>query len=281
MTAPVVEFRDVTKTFNAGTSTAYTAIRGVTFAVEDLPDKGEFITIVGPSGCGKSTVLNLIAGFSTHLPPTAGEVLVRGRPVEGPGADRGMIFQQYSSFPHRTVLQNVAFGLELHRVRLRLDRQQVRDEAMTWVRRVGLDGHAHKYPSQLSGGQQQRVAIARTLAVKPRILLMDEPFSALDEPTRVDMQRLLVDLWHDVHATVFLVTHSIGEAVYLGDRVWIFAGSPGRIATEVRDCVPPAAGTDPEDIHTQRDFLEAIKVVTAEFKQVTEAASAASAGARG
>ena len=279
MIPPVVEFRNVTKTFNAGTRTAYTAIQDISFVVDDLPDQGEFITMVGPSGCGKSTVLNLIAGFSTHLPPTSGEVLVRGQPVEGPGADRGMIFQQYSSFPHRTVLENVAFGLELHRGRLGLDRQQVTDQAMTWVKRVGLDGHAHKYPSQLSGGQQQRVAIARTLAVKPRILLMDEPFSALDEPTRIDMQRLLVDLWHEVHATVFLVTHSIAEAVYLGDRVWIFAGSPGRIATEVRDCVPPAAGTDPEEMATRRDFLEALRVVTGEFKRASEEAARARAAA--
>ena len=211
---PIVEFRNVTKIFNAGKPTATTAIQDVSFVVEDRPETGEFITIVGPSGCGKSTVLSLIAGFASHLPVTSGEVLVRGEPVSGPGADRGMIFQKYSSFPNRTVLRNVTFGLEIHRKRLGLDgRADIDSVAMQWIARVGLSGHEKKYPAQLSGGQQQRVAIARTLAVKPRILLMDEPFSALDEPTRVDMQRLLVELWHEVDATVFLVTHSIAEAV--------------------------------------------------------------------
>lgn len=271
-TAPIVEFRNVTKTFNVGRPTATTAIKDVSFVVEDLPDKGEFITIVGPSGCGKSTVLNLIAGFATHLPPTTGEVLVRGRPVTGPGADRGMIFQKYSSFPNRTVLRNVTFGLELHRKRLGLEsRKDIDALAMDWIQKVGLDGHQGKYPAQLSGGQQQRVAIARTLAVRPRILLMDEPFSALDEPTRLEMQRLLVDLWHDVHATVFLVTHSIAEAVYLGDRVWIFSQGPGTIAMEIRDALPPAAGADPSVVSTDPRFLDAIRAVTHAFETVSVA----------
>ena len=268
---PVVEFRDVAKVFDHGTARAFTAIEHVDFVIEDKPEHGEFITIVGPSGCGKSTVLNLIAGFASHYPPTTGQVLVRGEPVVGPGADRGMIFQKYSSFPHRTVLKNVAFGLELNRQRLGIDRSAIEGIAAEWVKRVGLGGHEHKYPSQLSGGQQQRVAIARTLAVKPKILLMDEPFSALDEPTRLDMQRLLVDLWHDVEATVFLVTHSIAEAVYLGDRVWIFTPSPGRIAVEIRDTLPPSAGVDPESVMAKPEFIEAIKAVTDEFTRVSEA----------
>jgi ABC-type nitrate/sulfonate/bicarbonate transport system ATPase subunit len=269
---PIVEFRGVTKTFNEGRPTATTAIQDVSFMVEDRPEQGEFITIVGPSGCGKSTVLGLIAGFSSHLPVTAGEVLVRGEPVQGPGADRGMIFQKYSSFPNRTVLRNVTFGLEIHRRALGLgSRAEVEAVAMDWITKVGLLGHERKYPAQLSGGQQQRVAIARTLAVKPRILLMDEPFSALDEPTRIEMQRLLVQLWHEVDATVFLVTHSIAEAVYLGDRVWIFSRGPGRLAAEIHDALPPVEGADPAEVATRPDFLEAVRAVTHTFEQVSEA----------
>ncbi len=267
---PIVEFRNVTKTFQAGTKSAFTAIKDVSFRVDDLPDQGEFIAIVGPSGCGKSTVLNLIAGFSTHTPPTEGEVLVRDEPVRGPGADRGMIFQQYSSFPHLDVLNNVAFGLLLNRQSLGMRRSDCFDLAADWVRKVGLAHAERKYTHQLSGGQQQRVAIARTLALKPRILLMDEPFSALDEPTRIEMQRLLVELWHEVHATVFLVTHSISEAVYLGDRVWIFSNSPGRIAVEIADTLPPAAGVDPATAMSRPEFIEAIGVVTEEFQRVSE-----------
>jgi NitT/TauT family transport system ATP-binding protein len=271
--SPVVEFRGVTKIFDYGTPRAFKAIDDVSFVVEDTPGAGEFITIVGPSGCGKSTVLNLIAGFASHYPPTFGEVLIRGESITGPGIDRGMIFQQYSSFPHLTVLQNVSFGLRVNRGRLNLSRNQIRAEAMSWIERVGLDGHQNKYPHQLSGGQQQRVAIARTLAVKPRIILMDEPFSALDEPTRVDMHRLLVKLWHEVEATVFMVTHSISEAVYLGDRVWIFTPGPGKIGMEISDSLPPRPDVDPEDIMLQPHFLEAIRAVGDAFKRISGAHS--------
>ena len=159
---PVVEFDRVSKTFNPGTPRAFTAIADLSFTIEDVPDYGEFIAVVGPSGCGKSTVLNLIQGFSDVYPPTSGEVRVRGKVVSGPGRDRGMVFQKYSSFPNRTVLRNVTFGLELARRELDLGRSEMDDMAMEWIRRVGLAGHERKYPHQLSGGQQQRVAIART-----------------------------------------------------------------------------------------------------------------------
>jgi len=265
---PIVEFRDVTHVFGADGPRPFRAIEHVTFRVDDLPGRGEFISVIGPSGCGKSTMLNLISGFHGYVPPTQGEVLVRGKHVRGPGADRGMIFQKYSSFPHLSVLDNVAFGLRLDGSRKRA-KSEIEDEAATWVKRVGLGGHERKFPRQLSGGQQQRVAIARTLILKPRILLMDEPFSALDEPTRLDMQRLLVDLWHDVEATVFLITHSISEAVYLGDRVWIFTQAPGRIAVEIRDCIPPARGTDPLEAQERPDFKEVMMVVAREFTRVT------------
>jgi len=232
----VVQFKAVTKTYNAGRPNAYTAVKDVAFVVEDLPDKGEFVGILGPSGCGKSTLLRLIAGLEPQHPPTSGEVLVFGRPVTGPGADRGMVFQDYTSFDHRTVLENVTFGLECAGV----PRRQRDQMGRRWIERVGLDvkADAGKYPHELSGGMRQRVAIARTLILKPRIILMDEPFGALDPMTRLNMQDLLVALWREVQATVFFVTHSIEEAVYLGDRVYIMSNSPGTILRELE--VEPA-----------------------------------------
>ena len=267
---PIVEFKNVSKTFNLGTPQAFTAIKDVTFRVDDIPGYGEFIAIVGPSGCGKSTVLNLIHGFDDVFPPTTGEVLVRNRPVTGPGRDRGMIFQKYSSFPHRTVLRNVTFGLELNRKELGLSGSAMEDMAAEWVKRVGLKGHEHKFPHQLSGGQQQRVAIARSLVLKPRIILMDEPFSALDEPTRIDMQRLIMDLWHEVEATVFIVTHSIAEAVFLGDRVWVFTQAPGRIGKEFGATLPKTRGQDPMAVQDSKAFKDAVGEVGQAFRQIED-----------
>ncbi len=226
-TAPVVEFIGVTKTYAPGTKHAYTAIRDVTFRVEDLDAAGEFICMLGPSGCGKSTVLRLIAGLAPQFPATEGQVLHRDEPVKGPGPDRGMVFQDYAAFENRTVLDNVAFGLECQGV----PKNERYEAAREWIRRVGLDPlkDALKYPHQLSGGMRQRVAIARTLILKPRIILMDEPFGALDPATRHNMQDLLIELWKEVEATVFFVTHDVSESVYLGDRIYIFSNSPGTI----------------------------------------------------
>lgn len=233
----VVEFRDVTKTYNIGQSNEFTAIEDVTFVVEDLPRKGESVCVLGPSGCGKSTILRLIAGLEPQHPPTTGEVLVQGQPVAAPGADRGMVFQDYTSFDHRTVLDNVAFGLECQGIPRELRYQMGR----TWINKIGLDVESdqYKYPHELSGGMRQRVAIARTLILRPRIILMDEPFGALDPQTRMNMQDLLVKLWRDVEATVFFVTHSIEEAVYLGDRVYVLSSSPGTLVKEI-EVEPPA-----------------------------------------
>ena len=262
---PVIEFKNVSKTFNPGERTQFTALRDINFSIEDVPNYGEFIGIVGPSGCGKSTILNLIHGFDDVYPPTTGEVLVRGRKVTGPGRDRGMIFQKYSSFPHRTVLENVTFGLELNSDELKLGRSDRVARARDWIRKVGLAGHEHKYPHQLSGGQQQRVAIARSLVLKPQIILMDEPFSALDEPTRHEMQRLIMDLWHEVEATVMIVTHSIAEAVYLGDRVWIMAAGPGRIVQEFTDVIPKTRDADPIAAQNTSAFKAAVEEVGRAF----------------
>jgi NitT/TauT family transport system ATP-binding protein len=227
----VVEFKKVTKTFNAGQPNAFTAIKDVTFVVQDLVGHGEFVCILGPSGCGKSTILRLIAGLPPHHPATEGEVLVMGQPVLSPGADRGMVFQDYTSFDHRTVLDNVTFGLEC----MGVPRQERYELGRHWIERVGLKvvQDQYKYPHELSGGMRQRVAIARTLCLRPRIILMDEPFGALDPQTRMHVQDLLVALWKEVEATVFFITHSIEESVFLGDRVYVMSNSPGTILREL------------------------------------------------
>jgi NitT/TauT family transport system ATP-binding protein len=264
---PVVEFRGVTKTFGKGPR-ASTAIQDVSFTVEDSPGRGEFVGILGPSGCGKSTVLRLIAGLAPQHPATAGQVLVAGRPILGPGADRGMVFQDYTSFDHRTVEDNVAFGLECRGVPMRQRREQARE----WIERVGLsvDRDATKYPHELSGGMKQRVAIARTLILRPRIILMDEPFGALDPATRFSMQDLLVALWRELEATVFFVTHSIEEAVYLGDHVFLFSPAPGRLLKQMRAPTPdrPAAIMQREKqfldiVFEIRDLIEKLQTETA------------------
>jgi NitT/TauT family transport system ATP-binding protein len=242
----VVDFNHVTKRFGS-----LTVIRDVTFSVPDVPHKGEFIAILGPSGCGKSTVLRLIAGLRPHHPPTEGTVLVGGKPVECPGSDRSMVFQDYTSFDNRTVEDNVAFGLECRGVVARERREHARE----WIGKVGLDvkRDATKYPSELSGGMRQRVAIARTLILAPRIILMDEPFGALDPTTRLHMQALLVDLWREAQATVFFVTHSIEEAVYLGDRVYVFSSSPGTILREMK---VPGSDRPPKEMQREPAFLQ-------------------------
>ncbi len=265
---PIVEFDGVEKTFAAGTPKAFTAIKDVSFKIEDTPGRGEFICILGPSGCGKSTILSLIHGFPDVYPPTKGSVKVRGKEVEGPGKDRGMIFQRYSSFPHRSVLRNVTFGLELNREEHGLDRLQMDTLAREWIDKVGLSEHEHKYPHQLSGGQQQRVAIARSLVLKPRIILMDEPFSALDEPTRLEMQKLISHLWHEIEATVFLVTHSISEAVYLGDRVWLMTRGPGQVVRTFENLVPRAHDADPGQVQETREFQQAVTRVGEAFYEL-------------
>ncbi|MCW8138535.1 MAG: ABC transporter ATP-binding protein [Planctomycetota bacterium] len=255
----VVEFKGVGKTFVSADGKTHEAIRDVNFRVDDLPDKGEFVVLLGPSGCGKSTVFNLIAGLEPVHPATTGEVLVFDEPVRGPGPDRGMVFQAYSSFPCYTVLENVAFGLKLQGV----PKEEREERAMRWIKRVRLDGSERKYPHQLSGGMRQRVALARTLALHPRIILMDEPFGALDRVVRWEMQDLLVELWHEVHATVFLITHDIAEAVFLGDRIYIFSDGPGTIVEEIP--VPPPTGAAAEVQRTDA-FAKLVNEVSWKFE---------------
>jgi len=227
----VLELRNVSKSFVNPDGKVIDAVKDVNLMVEDKPDVGEFRVFLGPSGCGKSTILSMIAGLYA---PTAGEVIVRGERVAGPGPDRGMVFQSYSSYPWYTVLDNVAFGLRL-RGMPRAEREQI---ARTWIKKVGLAGTENKYPKQLSGGMRQRVAIARTLACKPRIILMDEPFGALDVGTRLEMQNLINQLWEEIEGTILFVTHDISEAVYLADQIHIFSAGPGTIVDDVAVDLP-------------------------------------------
>jgi len=255
----VVEFTDVAKVYGAGTPREFVAIEGISFTIPDLVDHGEICSFLGPSGCGKSTVLRLVAGLAPQHPPTRGTVRVLGHEIVGPGADRGMVFQDYTSFDNRTVVDNVAFGLECRGV----PRREREAEARDWIARVGLDPvrDGGKYPHELSGGMRQRVAIARTLVLRPRLILMDEPFGALDPATRLDMQDLLVRLWKEVQATVLFVTHSVEEAVYLGDRVIVMSAAPGRIAEDIRlpaASAPARETQDQEWFHAHVDHLHGL-----------------------
>jgi ABC-type nitrate/sulfonate/bicarbonate transport system ATPase subunit len=193
--------------------------------------ENDFVTILGPSGCGKSTLLRIVAGLD-H--PTAGEVMLDGRRIEGPGADRGMVFQSYTLFPWLTVLDNVCFGL----AERGLPRAQQLDIAHGFLAKVGLKGFDKHYPKQLSGGMQQRTAIARALANDPRMLLMDEPFGALDHQTRELMQELLLGIWEEQRKTVIFVTHDIDEAVFMGSRVLVMSARPGRIKLDREVAIP-------------------------------------------
>jgi ABC-type nitrate/sulfonate/bicarbonate transport system ATPase subunit len=206
--------------------------------------ENDFITILGPSGCGKSTLLRIVAGLDTQ---TAGEVLLDGQRIRGPGADRGMVFQSYTLFPWLSVLDNVCFGLRERG----LPRAQQLEQAQAFIAQVGLRGFENHYPKQLSGGMQQRTALARALANRPRMLLMDEPFGALDHQTRELMQELLLGIWEAERKTVLFVTHDIDEAVFMGSRVVVMSARPGRIKL---DRVVPLAHPRHYSIKTQPAF---------------------------
>ncbi len=222
----VLELRKVGKQFTTPDGRLFDAIRDVNLVIPDDPGKGEFRVFLGPSGSGKSTILSIVAGLYA---PSSGLALLRGEPISGPGPDRGMVFQSYSSYPWLTVLENVGFGLRLRGV-AKAERDRI---ARAWVEKVGLKGSEGKYPKQLSGGMRQRVAIARTLAVRPAIILMDEPFGALDVQTRLGMQNLINELWEEIEGTILFVTHDIAEAVYLADKIHILSAGPGTIVDEI------------------------------------------------
>ena len=192
---------------------------------------GQFVCLLGPSGCGKSTLLNSIAGY---VEPATGRIIVDGVRVERPGPDRGMVFQQYSLFPWKTVRQNIEFGPRM----AKKDAAEIDEIVMRQLEMVGLTAHAAKFPSMLSGGMQQRVGIARALANSPSVLLMDEPFGALDAQTRTLMQENLLGIWNEVRSTVVFVTHDIDEAVFLADRVIVMSAAPGRLIADIEIDLP-------------------------------------------
>jgi NitT/TauT family transport system ATP-binding protein len=219
---PHIEVRNVSLVYDTPAGSV-TGVDGVSFDME----QSQFLCLLGPSGCGKTTLLNIIAGF---LAPTGGEIRIGGEAVRGQGTDRGVVFQDFAQlFPWRTALGNVAFGLEMKGIG-KNEREEI---ALKQLRLVKLEKFAQSYPHHLSGGMQQRVAIARALAYNPSVLLMDEPFAALDALTRDAMQRLLADVWRETRKTVIYVTHNVAEAVYLADRVIVMTPHPGRIKTEV------------------------------------------------
>ena len=216
-----------------GQSGPVTALSSVDFEVRQR----EFISVIGPSGCGKSTLIRIVAGLEE---PTSGSVSIDGHTVTGPGADRGMVFQGYTLFPWLSVKKNVMFGLKMKGIK----KAQAERMALEWLDIVGLTECADHYPAQLSGGMKQRVAIARALANEPRILLMDEPFGALDAQTRASMQAHLLRIWERVDVTILFITHDLDEAIYLSDRVVVLGANPGRVL-EVID-VPVARPRTPE-----------------------------------
>jgi ABC-type nitrate/sulfonate/bicarbonate transport system ATPase subunit len=219
--------------------------------------ENDFITILGPSGCGKSTLLRIVAGLDTQ---TSGEVLLEGKTISGAGADRGMVFQSYTLFPWLTVLDNVCFGLRERD----MPRTQQLEIAHSFIQKVGLKGFENHFPKQLSGGMQQRTAIARALANNPRILLMDEPFGALDHQTRELMQELLLSIWEQERKTVMFVTHDIDEAVFMGSRVVVMSARPGRIKLDRKiELAYPrhySVKTSPEFSSLKAELTEQVRV---------------------
>jgi NitT/TauT family transport system ATP-binding protein len=223
----ILDVRNLTKTFEGG-SGPVVALDRISFQAH----RREFLCVIGPSGCGKSTLARIIAGLDA---PTAGQMLLDGKAIDGPGPDRGMVFQSYTLFPWLTVRRNIMFGPEVSRG---LSDSSAEAEAREWIDLVGLSRFADSYPHQLSGGMKQRVAIARALANRPRILLMDEPFGALDAQTRAQMQSYLLQIWKQVDITIVFITHDLDEAVYLADRVLVLDAHPGRVREMMEVPVP-------------------------------------------
>ena len=243
---PMISMRGLRKVWNPGTPKALTAIEGMTLDVAP----GEFVVLLGPSGCGKSSLLYLVAGLEAT---TDGVLLCDGQPITGPSTERGMIFQEASLYPWLTIADNVSFGLKLHGVPV----AERRASALELLHKVGLSDAANKRPDELSGGMRQRAALARALSMHPKVLLMDEPFAALDIQTRAKMQGHLLDTWRASGASVLLVTHSIEEALALADRIVVFTARPGRIKEIVPvDLTRPRSLRDPELIALQQQLAD-------------------------
>jgi len=255
-----ISLQRVGKTFPARSpgNVARAALDEVTLEVA----AGEFMTLVGPSGCGKSTLLDLVGGLSE---PTSGRILIAGKPVAGPGLDRAVVFQQYALFPWLSALGNVAFGLQAKGVR----RSERVERARGYLALVGLSGFEDHYPHELSGGMKQRVAIARSLSYDPDILLMDEPFAALDAQTRESLQLELLRIWEKTGKTILFITHGIDEAVYLGQRVAVMSAGPGRVIELIK--VPLGCRTGDEDVRAHPDFVRIRHELWTLLRDVTSA----------
>lgn len=219
----------------------FVAVENITLDIQ----QGEFVSIVGPSGCGKSTLLDLIAGLTK---PSSGQILLSGKQITQPGLDRGIVFQQYALYPWLTALENIDFGLEAKGI----DKQIRREKAQYYLELVGLAGFEKHYPNELSGGMKQRVAIARSLAYEPEILLMDEPFAALDAQTRETLQEELIKIWQSSKKTIVFITHSIDEAIFLSQRVAIMTSRPGRIKEIIE--IPQSLKSNAEDIRSTFEY---------------------------
>lgn len=243
-----LEVKDLTKIYT-GTNGDVTAIDHVNLSVEE----SEFVMIVGPSGCGKTTLINMIGGLDSA---TSGEVILDGKVVSGPGPDRGMVFQGYSLFPWLTVKKNVEFGLKMRKV----PKEERSKKADEYIKLVGLEGFENALPKQLSGGMKQRVAIARTLANEPQMLLMDEPFGALDAQTRVVMQELLSKISRETKTTILFITHDIDEAVLLGDRIYVMSRRPGTIRDVLTVDLPKERNHEcfilPQFVETKKKIMD-------------------------
>jgi NitT/TauT family transport system ATP-binding protein len=250
-----LRIREVTVAFRTRRGGEVVAVDRLSLDVADR----QIISIVGPSGCGKSTLLRLVAGL---VRPTSGEIWLDGHQVTDPGADRGMVFQSYTLFPWLTVQGNVEFGPRLRGVPDERRQEVVR----RYIQMVGLSGFEHAYPKELSGGMMQRVAIARALANDPEVLLMDEPFGALDAQTRAFMGELLLDIWQKTPKTILFVTHDIDEALFLGDRVYVMTARPGRFRAEVALTLPRPRTLE---ITTSEEFVEAKRQVLAMIREET------------
>ncbi len=241
-----------------GLNKVYKTAKGETVALKNISfqtHRREFVCVIGPSGCGKSTLARILAGLESY---NGGEALLDGKPITGPGRDRGMVFQGYTLFPWRTVKQNVMFGLEMGDMR----HEQAANEAELWLELVGLEKFANAYPHELSGGMKQRVAIARALVNQPRILLMDEPFGALDAQTRCKMQTHLLEIWRNIDITIVFITHDLDEAIFLADRILVLKAHPGEVQELIEVPVPRPRNTDqlfsPEFLATKARLEELI-----------------------
>ena len=222
----ILEVKNLDKVFKSAKGET-TALKNINFKTH----RREFVSVIGPSGCGKSTLVRILAGLESH---TRGEVLIDGKPVSGPGRDRGMVFQGYTLFPWLTVKKNIMFGLEMNNA----SREEASREVDVWLELVGLTKFANAYPHEISGGMKQRVAIARALVNQPRILLMDEPFGALDAQTRAKMQAYLLEVWRNVDITIVFITHDLDEAVFLSDRILVLKAHPGELQELIEVPVP-------------------------------------------